>query len=233
MKKKIRDKISATTKLTHWTKTKSQKEIDEIQSRRVAKMVGKHWKLSAKTKKKQSLARLGTHPTEVTKQKLRDYMIAHPVNYWLGKKRPGQIGDLNPAKRREVREKISIKRRDQFLKKDFTFKGYFFSQKNNAMIGYRSVEGELRCMEIFEQLPNLDHYTYESDAVPYRDENGQKRFTIPDFHLYWKDGTETVIEYKPHWKLQRDDLKIQAMRKYSTENGWDFNVWSEENINIK
>ena len=77
MKKKIRDKISATTKLTHWTKTKSQKEIDEIQSRRVAKMVGKHW------------------------------------------------------------------------------------------------------------------------------------------------------------KLQRDDLKIQAMRKYSTENGWDFNVWSEENINIK
>jgi hypothetical protein len=103
------------------------------------------------------------------------------------------------------------------------------------MMGYRSINGELLCMQIFEQLPNLDHYECEKDSVPYVDENGQKRRTIPDWHMYWKDGTESVIEYKPHWKLKfaRERLKLVADRKYCEEKDMKFEVWSEDDLELK
>jgi endogenous inhibitor of DNA gyrase (YacG/DUF329 family) len=134
---------------------------------------------------------------------------------------------------KENRENLSNGQVKRFLKNDFLYKGYHFSVKNNAMMGYRSNDEKI-CMELFDQMNELDYYTCEKDSVPYLDERGIKRHTLPDFHLYWKSGYEQIIEYKPGWKMQfeRELLKLKADEKYCKSKGWKFSVWSEKNIGL-
>jgi hypothetical protein len=140
-------------------------------------------------------------------------------------------GSYNFSK--EWRNNMGIATTERYLKGGFKYKGYFFSQKNNSMIGYRSSDEKL-LFTILEQLLELDHWQYEKDRISYIDENGQNRYTIPDVHLYWKNGSEQIIECKPEWKMkfERERLKLAAMQKYCDEKGWKFLVWSGVDIPI-
>ena len=169
------------------------------------------------------------------------------------KMRKSKMGELNPSKREDVRDKMKLARK-QFIKngghpwnykKEFLAvrglkngiftkphsykKGKFFSKKNKKEMMYRSFD-ELCCMKKFETLTKLDIYKYEIDEVPYVDAKKRNRFTIPDFHLYWNDGTEEIIEYKPIWKIEREKIKLTAMRRYCKERKYKFSIWSQKDI---
>ena len=50
--------------------------------------------------------------------------------------------------------------------------------------------------------------------------------------MYWNDGSESIIEYKPQWKMQfeREKLKLKADEEFAKSKGWKFEMWSENNI---
>lgn len=87
-------------------------------------------------------------------------------------------------------------------------------------------------MVIFERITKIKKWEYEKDRIPYIDENGIQRNTIPDFHLYWTNGSEEIIEYKPRWKMKfkREKIKIKAMQKYTKEKNYKFRVLTETNL---
>lgn len=49
----------------------------------------------------------GRKASKEAKENMRKAHLANPTKYWLGKKRVSMLGDKNPAKKEDVREKIS------------------------------------------------------------------------------------------------------------------------------
>ena len=132
-------------------------------------------------------------------------------------------------------ENISKANIRRLLNGTFKVRGYFFSQKNNKKFGYRS-SWELLAMKIFEQLSTVVKYDYEVLSISYIDEKGQKRYTVPDFIVYYSDGSKEIIEVKPQFKIEcnldNTKLKLEAMSKFAKNNNYTFSVWTEKELNI-
>ena len=162
-------------------------------------------------------------------------------------------GDNNPARRPEVRAKISAKKKGdthteeskrkmsvsqvkRLLSGDFQYKGFFTSKKNKKDIGFRS-RYEYGAMLKLEENDYVVKYDYESFSVPYIDEEGLHRNTIPDFLAYYGDGTKEIIEVKPQFKIDKNFdntlLKLEAIKAYAANNGMRFCVWTEEFLDLE
>lgn len=59
-----------------------------------------------------------------------------------------------------------------------------------------------------------------------------QRHLLPDLLVETTENRKILIEVKPRWRLVRDSLKLSAMKKYAEENGYDFQVWSEEELGV-
>ena len=170
-------------------------------------------------------------------------------------------GDNNPMKRKETvdkavatrikngsykqskhsREKISLGLSSAITKhnnKTFSYgiSGKYMSTKNKKIFYYRS-SYELIAMQIFEQMSNILKYEYETLSIPYEDKKGFIHNTIPDFVVYYTDGSKEIIEVKPEFKIKKDVdntvLKLDVMKKYAKENGYAFSILTEKELNLK
>jgi len=119
------------------------------------------------------------------------------------------------------------------VKSDIYKTGYFFSSINNKEFYYRS-SYELRAYKQLEEKKDIIKYwKTECLRIPYIDENGQQRNTVPDILVEYKDGKKQIIECKPQWKLDKDirtKLKIEATQKYCDKNGIVFSIWTEKEL---
>ncbi len=109
--------------------------------------------------------------------------------------------------------------------------GYYFSNKINKNIRYRS-SYELKALKILDNDISVVKYEYESIRIPY--DNG-KHNTIPDFIVTYANGIKKMIEVKCKALLKKfnNSIKIKAMKKYCKKNDIQFELWMEEELNIK
>ena len=107
--------------------------------------------------------------------------------------------------------------------------GHFFSEKNNISVYYRS-SYELRALKILENDDSVISYKCEPFSIPYSEE----RTTIPDFLVEYKNMTKCIIEVKPKRMTNKKNvsIKILAMKNYAKENDMNFELWTEEELDI-
>ena len=106
-----------------------------------------------------------------------------------------------------------------------------FYNKINKNIQYRS-SYELKALKILDNDISVVKYEYESIRIPY--DNG-KHNTIPDFIVTYANGIKKMIEVKCKALLKKfnNSIKIKAMKKYCKKNDIQFELWMEEELNIK
>ncbi len=158
-------------------------------------------------------------------------------NPWMSE-RHSKIMKKVFQERPELREVISKNSTDAFLegrgaKPKHYKRGYFFSAKNNRKLLYRS-SYELTAYRILEQLTKVKSYENEPFAIPYYSD-GLTRRTIPDILITYTDGSKELIEVKRENVLQENkvQMKLQAMKEYASDKGWDFSVWTEKELGLK
>lgn len=220
-------------KKCHWSHNKSGAELESIKTKIIEANTGnrsptKRQEYRKWVSKNNPMKRSKVVQKVIqTNRKIGTYKIAEKNMRILGRSNKGKT--LSKEHKRKIGENTI----NRYLSGDFNYKGYFYSKKNNIKIGYRSKD-ELECMKVFDKLTKLKKWEYEKDKIAYIDKKEKLRYTIPDFHLYWNDGSEEIIEYKPEWKLKGDfdntKLKLEAMRRYAKEKNYKFKVLSENNI---
>ena len=136
-------------------------------------------------------------------------------------------------KKASNKQSKSAVKRMKFLQqtgKSYGKEGWYFSEKNNKEIYYRS-SYELTAYKILEQLSKVKFYEVEPFAIQY-EYDGFKRNTIPDILVVYMDGTKELIEVKSKDMLNDDrtSIKLEAMKNYSKENDWQFSVWTEKEL---
>ena len=128
------------------------------------------------------------------------------------------------------------KQRTQYIidgKLDKSYKyGKFFSKKNNKKLNYRS-SYELKAYEILEKMEDVIYYVVEPFSIKYFYE-GIIRRTIPDILVNFQNGKKELIEVKPAYKfkIEKEKLKLQAMKQYAKDNNIKFSIWTEKELFI-
>ena len=173
----------------------------------------------------------GMKCTTIEKQrKYIDYMkYDNPMS------KPENKIKLKKNKTKEHKEHTSNSITRYFLTGNFKFKGYFFSNKNNKNIGYRS-SYELLAFQMLEKDPSVLKYDYESLSIQYTDKNGQIRNTIPDLFVHLTDNTKQIIEVKPQFKIDKNldntREKLEAMLEFAKHNNYKFSILTEKELHI-
>lgn len=82
---------------------------EDLQRLRERNFARKGRKMSEESKKKVSIANKGRKMTSEQRARRSQYMKAHPINYWLGKKRPEQsLRQLGKKFSEETKKKLSL-----------------------------------------------------------------------------------------------------------------------------
>jgi hypothetical protein len=135
---------------------------------------------------------------------------------------------------KEVRALMSKNHVNTYFKKGYGYKGKFWSEKNDKEIGYRST-WELHAMQIFEQLDDIVKYEYETLSIPYLDENGYIHATVPDFLVYYRNGSKKIIEIKPEFMIKKNiwntNKKISIAKEFAEEHHMEYKIWTEKQLN--
>jgi hypothetical protein len=250
--------------ITGWTKRRSPEEI--LRWKENLSLASKKLWRSEEFRKKFSKARTGYKETEEHKTRVGSGVSTSPKwraamqsKEFREKMRLCHLGDTNPSKRPEVRQKMKDRKKEFYSKgghpwnygKEFLAvrglkngiftkphsykKGSFFSKKNNKTISYRS-SYELVDMQSAERDATVLKYDYEPFAVEFINSKGEKRHVVPDFVRYYKDGTKELREVKALWKIEKnwkDTLaKLEACRKYAKKHGMTFKVITQKDLKI-
>lgn len=94
--------------------------------------------------------------------------------------------------------------------------GHFLSQKNGRMFFYRS-RLELAWMQLLEKLSYVVKYRVECVCIDYKLGGIDRRY-VPDLRVWYKDGSQELIECRPEGNLFRgkpvDKAKFNAARAW-------------------
>ncbi len=211
--------------------------------------------VSEETRKKQSIAHTGFEHTEESKKKMskgnkgKIRTEEHKRSYSKAKKgvkKPPRTkehcenlskaltGEKHSKERIEKRSKgISQAYLDGKMNKTIRGKsGYYFSNKNNKDLFYRS-SYELVAYELLEQISKVKSYETEPFRIQY-EYRESKHHTIPDILITYTDDSKELVEVKPEYKLkdEKEQTKLVAMKNYSEENGIEFSIWTEKELKI-
>jgi len=87
---------------------------------------------------------------------------------------------------------------------------------------------EAKTISILESDPNVKSYTYE----PIYKVAG--RTILPDFVVHYQDGSTTLVEVKPQWALNREDViaRLALSQKVADDNGWSYQTWTEKELGL-
>lgn len=113
-----------------------------------------------------------------------------------------------------------------------TKKGYFYSNKNNKELFYRS-SYELKAYEILEDSIFVKNYNNCSFSIPYEFEDKIKRY-IPDIMVEYITGIREIIEIKPSNLLtyKKNPFKFEALKNYGYINKLKISIWTEKELGI-
>jgi len=92
---------------------------------------------------------------------------------------------------------------------------------------------------LFEQVRNgviKDISNCKGITIFYVDEDGKERRYKPDFVIDYKNGSRTILEVKPIWKIEHNYenylQKKESAIKYCEKRGWKYVVWTEKKLGI-
>jgi len=131
----------------------------------------------------------------------------------------------------ENRNKQSMDMVKAYMEDRFNYRGgHFFSKKNDKNLHYRSPE-ELIAYQMLECNIKVVKYEVEVIHIPYFWNGGVHRYVV-DLLVYYDDGSRQLIEIKMKYKLkdERTRLKIEAGKRYASDNGMGFQVWMEDKL---
>lgn len=133
-----------------------------------------------------------------------------------------------------LKKSISLAKRitsGEYSQKSNLYKtGYFFSQKNNKQLFYRS-SYELQAFKMLEQMSEVLSYEYESIHIPYY-YDGRWFNYFPDILIKYISGRKEIVEVKPKFRLNdaQCQIKLAELRKYCQENDIVCSIWTEEEL---
>lgn len=90
---------------------------------------------------------------------------------------------------------------------------------------------ELYCIQWADSDDSVKDLEYESLSIEYTFNNKIHNY-IPDFLITFTDGKKLLVEIKPYDKLNdpKNIAKWESARKYCSQVGWDFTVWTEWDV---
>jgi hypothetical protein len=143
-------------------------------------------------------------------------------------------GDKHPCKRPEVRAKKSSTMSRLILEGKFHPErqgrgGYFDSAKNGKRLHYRS-SYELLAYKLLEQLSEVVSFVPEPFSIPYFREDGSPHRYIPDILVTYRSGKQELVEVVAEWQLEVKESRFEAGRRWCTEHGMTFVVWTEREL---
>jgi hypothetical protein len=119
--------------------------------------------------------------------------------------------------------------------------GLIATDKSDEMTGYES-RLEHNCQKLITFNPNVAGYEEQPVTISYTDKSGKERKYTPDILIHYRKDVNPVNSWRPllgevKW---RSDLfknwgelkpKIKAGQQYATEQGYDFVLMTEREIN--
>lgn len=100
---------------------------------------------------------------------------------------------------------------------------------------YRS-SYELRAYELLDENPFVAWYETEPVVIEYKNLQGLTRRYRPDLMVEWGDGTYTLVEIKPAWKMDDPLVLMKASAAFMWCMRWenaDFNIWTETSLGLQ
>lgn len=200
-----RERIRAANRRRIWSETSKQKLRDANKGKRA----------SEETKTKMSRTRKGVSKTLETRQKMSA---------------TGRQYDLECNKRRREATSRNNTLRN-VLGKDFNVKGYYIAKKcAKGKVPYRSASIELRLMEQFDADPLV--VSWESPLIiRYHGTDGTTFHALPDFLIWYSDGTKMVIEGKGPHLIGRylNGDKYRAVKEWCSQNNIGYRLVTSKN----
>jgi hypothetical protein len=166
------------------------------------------------------------------------YIKKHKPNFLFGKTYEEIYGI---EKANQLKKDASIRRVDAIINKTYNINsnhkhGYFFSKLNNKELYYRSSFELAAYIFLDDEISQsiIKSWDVECFSIPYFDENGQLRRTIPDIFVEYKSGKKQIINVKPFDRLEEigNILRHQACDKYAQENNMVHSIWTEKELGI-
>ncbi len=114
-----------------------------------------------------------------------------------------------------------------------SIRGYYESTKCKDKKPFFRSHLELLVHYHLTKNDNVAYYQYEPFSIPIVDSYGRERLYVPDFQVFYIDKPRpVVIECKPEYMMGNGDnpLKFECMRRYSEENEFEFEIWTEKLI---
>ena len=194
-------------------------------------------KLSEETKKKISENNKGKHfywngkkqSKETIEKRIKKLRIP------CSNEKKEKISQSNKGKKRTAETRLKYSRRmlneykNGYNPNKKCKQGYYFSDKNNKFILYRS-SYELKAFNLLEKDNNVLNYDYENIKIPYIYKD-KFHFYIPDLIINYKTH-KLMVEIKAKWalNLEINKNKFKAAMKYCKSNNLEFAIWCEEEL---
>jgi len=93
---------------------------------------------------------------------------------------------------------------------------------------------ELIAFKLLDKLSEVIRYESNSLRIPYTLNDKIRTYTI-DIVIYYKSGKKDLVEIKPQCFVDTPDeidiIKWDAAKCYANDNGAEFHIWSEKEIN--
>lgn len=109
-------------------------------------------------------------------------------------------------------------------------RGYYESKRFGSLRYDSSYECEL--LDKLDHNDNVISIKVQPFSIPYYWEDGTKHRYIPDILVEYKNGNIDLIEVKPEHLLEfdRNPLKFEAAIKYCNNLGYNFKIFTENDI---
>lgn len=111
--------------------------------------------------------------------------------------------------------------------------GYFVSHRQEGKKIYYASSYELKALNILETDSSVKSFDRARIVVPYnKSSTGRIHKYLPDFCVEYHDGRAEIIEVKAKWQLSEQDTseKLEQAESFLEENGFIFNVWTEDTL---
>jgi hypothetical protein len=106
--------------------------------------------------------------------------------------------------------------------------GYHWSPKLQDRVHYRSKQ-ELLLFKRLDSNPDVVFYRVEPVWISYSYRQATRNY-LPDVLIYYRDGTQTLVEYKPelYVKEEQNLAKWTAAKAWCLSKNRRFEVWTEK-----
>jgi len=182
---------------------------------------------------------LGKHHSEQTKQIVSEKMLGrtydetHRANISEGRKKMLEAqGGLLPETKEKLSKATLAQYKNGFEPKMHHRRGKYYSEKLGKEIWYKS-SYELKAFMILDADDNVSTYEYEPIAIEYyKPGTNYKSNYLIDLKVVYVDGRVELIEVKPLKRTygELEQAKTAAAISYADEQGWNFDIWTEEKL---